>query len=127
MVMPKLFFAVPLVVVGAIAPGFTRHTPISRAPNVVGMKQVDFDRDVITIHEGERIQFVNSSNFLHVIAPGDRARITAQAGVPLLGPDDVRSMPRGEPFLTASWDTPGSYRLTCTLHPDMNLDVVVEP
>jgi plastocyanin len=35
-------------------------------------------------------------------------------------------MPRGDPFVTEPWDTPGSYRLTCTLHPEMNLQVIVE-
>jgi plastocyanin len=35
-------------------------------------------------------------------------------------------MPRGQPFETGAWETPGSYQVTCTLHPEMNLDVVVE-
>jgi plastocyanin len=123
---PRFVLAVPLVVFGAVVPGLTRQEPLPRRPNLVGMEQVAFDREVITIHQGQQIEFVNNSNFLHVIAPGNRARVSDGVGMPSFGPDDVRSMPRGDPFLTAPWETPGSYQLTCTLHPEMNLDVIVE-
>ena len=123
---PRFVLAVPFVVLGALLPGLTSEEPLPRRPNLVGMEQVAFDRDVITIHQGQQIQFVNNSNFLHVLAPGDRARVSDGAGVPSFGPDDVRSMPRGDPFVTGPWEEPGSYELTCTLHPEMNLEVVVE-
>jgi plastocyanin len=126
MTVPKSVFAVPFIVLGAVVPGFSRQEPLPRRPNLVGMEQVEFDRDVITIRQGQEIQFVNNSNFLHVIAPGDRARVSDGVGVPSFGPDRVRSMPRGDPFVTGAWDAPGSYQVTCTLHPEMNLEVVVE-
>ena len=47
-------------------------------------------------------------------------------GIPSLGSDDVLTMPRGKPYLTGRWDIPGTYQLTCTLHPEMNLKVVVD-
>jgi plastocyanin len=125
-VVPKFVVAVPFVVVGALAPGLTGQEPLPRRPNLVGMEQVEFDRDVITIHQGQQIQFVNNSNFLHVLAPGDHARVSDGDGVPSFGPDNVRSMPRGDPFVTGAWNEPGTYDLTCTLHPGMNLEVVVE-
>ena len=124
--LPKVVLAVPLVVLGAVAPGLTQDEPLPRRPNLVGMEQVAFDRDAIRIHRGQQIQFVNNSNFLHVIAPGDRARVTAAHGVPSFGPDEVRSMPRGHPYVTGPWEALGSYQVTCTLHPEMNLDVIVE-
>jgi plastocyanin len=123
---PKLVLAVPIIVLGAVVPGLTRDEPLPRRPNLVGMEQVGFDRDVVTIRQGQQLQFVNNSNFLHVLAPGHRARVTATAGAPSFGPDNVRSMPRGDPFVTKAWNTPGTYEVTCTLHPEMNLDVVVE-
>ena len=126
MAVPKFVFAFPFVVAGAVVPGVARQEPLPRRPNLVGMERVDFDRHVITIHPGQQIEFVNNSNFLHVIAPGEHARVSDVAGVPSFGPDQVRSMPRGEPFLTAPWDTPGTYEITCTLHPEMNLEVVVQ-
>jgi len=125
-VVPRFVFAVPFVVLGALVPGLTGEEPLARRPNLVGMEQVSFDRDVITIRRGQTIQFVNNSNFLHVLAPGERARVADAPGVPSFGPDDVRSMPRGDPFTVGPWEEPGSFDLTCTLHPEMNLEVVVE-
>ena len=72
-VIPRFVFAVPFVVLGAVAPALASDEPLPRRPNLVGMEQVEFDRDVIRIRQGQQIQFVNNSNFLHVIAPGDRA------------------------------------------------------
>lgn len=126
MAIPKLLIAVPFIAAGALAPALTHEDPLPRRPNLVGMEQVEFDRESITIRQGQQIEFVNNSNFLHVIAPGNRARVADGVGVPSFGADNVRSMARGEPYLTAPWDTPGSYQLTCTLHPEMNLTVVVD-
>ena len=125
MPIPRFVVAVPIVVIGALAPSLTDEDPLPRRPNLVGMEQVEFDRETVTIRPGQQIQFVNNSNFLHVLAPGDRARVADEAGVPDFGPDDVRSMSRGDPFVTDAWTEPGTYQLTCTLHPEMNLDVVV--
>jgi plastocyanin len=124
--LPKVVLAVPLVVLGAVVPGLTDHTPLPRRANVVGMAQESFDRQTITIRQGQHVEFVNNSNFLHVLAPGHKARVTNDPAAPSFGADNVRSMPRGEPFLTDAWRTPGSFQLTCTLHPEMNMTVVVE-
>jgi plastocyanin len=125
MTVPKFVWAVPFVVLGAVVPGLTHHEPLPRRPNLVGMGQVTFDRDAITIDQGDQLEFVNNSNFLHVIGPGDQARITATVDAPSFGADDVRTMPRGDPFVTGPWTKPGTYEVTCTLHPEMNLRVVV--
>jgi plastocyanin len=122
---PRFLLAIPIVVLGAVAPGFTRSEPHAGRPDLVGMTQVGFDRDVVTLDRGDRIDFVNNSNFLHVIGPGHRARLGDETGVPPFGPDQVRTLPRGDPFTTEPWDDPGTYGLTCTLHPEMNLEVVV--
>jgi plastocyanin len=125
MSLPKFVWALPFVALGAVLPGLAHHEPLPRRPNLVGMEQVTFDRDEITVDQGDQIEFVNNSNFLHVIGPGDRARITGETEVPSFGTDDVRTMPRGDPFVTGPWKRPGTYHLTCTLHPEMNLRVVV--
>jgi plastocyanin len=124
--LPRVLLAVPLVVIGAAVPGLTDHTPLPRRSNVVGMEQESFDRQTITIRQGQHVEFVNNSNFLHVLAPGHKARVTNDPATPSFGADNVRSMPRGEPFVTDAWTTPGSFQLTCTLHPEMNMTVVVE-
>jgi len=126
MPIPRFTFAVPFIVVGALAPGLTSEEPLPRRPNLVGMEQVSFDRDQVTIRQGQELQFVNDSNFLHVIAPGTSARVDDDTAVPSFGLDDVKSIPRGDPFVTGAWTEPGTYHVTCTLHPEMDLEVVVE-
>ena len=39
--LPRLAFAVPFVVLGALAPGLTSQEPLPRRPNLVGMEQVE--------------------------------------------------------------------------------------
>ena len=90
MAVPKFVLAVPLIALGAVVPGLTRQESLPRRPNLVGMEQTGFDRDVITIRRGQQIQFVNNSNFLHVLAPGHRARVSEAAGATSFGPDNVR-------------------------------------
>jgi plastocyanin len=127
MPMPKILIAVPLIALGAFLPGATEAALDQSAASTIGMKQETFDRSTVTIRRGSQLQLVNNSNFLHVIAPGHRARVTPVQGAPMLGVNNVRTMPRGEPFITEAWDTTGTFQMTCTLHPEMNLDVVVEP
>jgi plastocyanin len=127
MPIPKILAAIPLIALGAFIPGLRQPAIDQSATSTIGMKQEEFDRTTITIRRGAQLRFVNNSNFLHVIAPGDRARVTPTQGAPTLGNDDVRTMPRGQPFVTDPWGTPGTFQMTCTLHPEMNLDVVVEP
>lgn len=127
MPIPKILVALPLIALGAFTPGPNRPGIGQGTTSTIGMNQESFDRPTITIRRGAQLQFVNNSNFLHVIAPGHRARVAPAQGAPSLGGDDVRTMPRGKPFVTDVWATTGTFQMTCTLHPEMNLDVVVEP
>jgi plastocyanin len=123
--LPKVVFALPLIALGVWLPG--RGQPVSLAGHdtVVGMTQEEFDRQSVTITQDQSLELVNNSNFLHVVAPGVKARVDPDPAVPSFGPDEVRSLPRGAPFVTEPWEQPGTYHLTCTLHPEMNLTVVV--
>ena len=62
-----------------------------------------------------------------VVAPGEDARVDDTSLAPRFGARDVVSVPRGKVYQTLTWNTPGTYHLTCTLHPEMNLTVVVAP
>jgi plastocyanin len=125
---PRILFAVPFLVLGAAAPALAHTTsaPADRS-NLVGMRQESFSKDTVTLHVGEPLELFNDSNFLHVVAPGQDARVSDQAGEPRFGARDVVSVPRGTAYQTLTWGAPGVYHVTCTLHPDMNLTVVVLP
>ncbi|GAA1991615.1 hypothetical protein [Catenulispora subtropica] len=128
MAVPRILFAVPLLVLGAAAPALAHPAaaPAGRA-NLVGMRQESFSRDTVTLHVGDTLELFNDSDFLHVVAPGRDARVADQAGEPRFGARDVVSVPRGTAYQTMTWGAPGTYHVTCTLHPEMNLTVVVLP
>ncbi len=125
MAVPRVLWAVPIILAGWFATGFTHDLPMPNRPGMVGMKQEDFDRETVRLRVGERLELYNDSNFLHVVAVGADARVTKAAGAPAFGPRGVVSVPRGTGYQTLSWDSPGTYHVTCTLHPEMNLTVIV--
>ncbi len=125
MAVPKVLYALPILVIGVFLPGLTHATNLPARPNLVGMEQDNFDRSTVVLRVGQKLELVNNSNFLHVVAAGRNARVARPAGEPPLGSRGVVSVPRGTVYQTMSWNTPGTYHVTCTLHPDMNLTVIV--
>lgn len=96
------------------------------SPDAIGMEELSFTPPSKTIPAGTRIEFVNDgSRALHVLVPGDDARPRAQAGAPSFGGASGYRSEVGDRWLTPPWDTRGTYLVTCTLHPSMNLTVTV--
>jgi len=126
----RRLFAVAVIVAiaaaGLFAPGLSAATRLPKLAHVVGMVQMDYDRDVIYLQTGDRLWLVNDSNFLHVITLGTDGRIAHEAGAPHIGGRlGLEVMPHGKTYETPPWNTPGTYYMTCTLHAFMNLTVVV--
>jgi plastocyanin len=124
---PKILFVVPALAAAALLPGLSSKLP-APGENQVGMTQEAFAEDTVTIVAGSTLTFVNNSHFLHVLAPGEEARLTAQDGVPRF--DDrynTHIAEAGDQYTTTTWNSPGTYHLTCTLHPEMTITVLVLP
>jgi plastocyanin len=121
---PKTLFAVPLLVLGVLAPGVGR-SPAAAPAGSIGMEHEEFHVDEVTIHRGDTVTFVNDSHWLHVLGPGRDGRITGEDGVPSLGPRGAALTETGDSYTTARWTTPGTYHITCSLHPEMTVTVVV--
>lgn len=89
------------------------------------MGNESFARSVQTIHRGERLTLANNSRLVHVIGPGRGGHaVSPAAGVPVAG---LHLMQTNSVYTTGPWETPGSYDLTCSVHPKMTLNVVVNP
>jgi plastocyanin len=115
-----------VIAVGLFLPGLTSAFAVPKGPDVVGMVQTDFNLDTITLHAGQRLELVNNSNFLHVVTLGWNGKIEQEPGAPRFGGyGGLVTMPHGRVFWTPPWTTPGVYYVTCTIHADMNLEVVV--
>jgi plastocyanin len=85
----------------------------------------DFTRDVVTLHRGDTLTLINDSNAVHVIGPGKNVHVASpQPGNPMTG---FHLMQTNSVYTTGRWMTVGTFELTCTVHPGMNLKVVVVP
>lgn len=124
---PAVLLLVPALV-GAVWISDLQDAGTALSAGDIGMTEDNYSTQTVTVRVGEPLTFVNNSHFLHVLVPGTDARTMNQPGMP--GMDDAYGThvsETGDVYKTKSWATPGTYHLTCTLHPEMNVDVVVVP
>lgn len=100
--------------------------PADHEPGTIGMEELVFDTEKHVIPVGGRLTFSNTgSRALHVLVPGKNAQPRSQRGIPSFGGTSGQRAEVGDRWTTSAWTTPGTYWITCTLHPQMNLEVVV--
>jgi len=122
---PRFLIIVPGILAGIFVPSLIVTTPKPAPPNTVGMTNMDFTKDVVKLHRGERLIFVNSSHNIHVVGPGNNGQVVSPVrGDPLTG---FHLMETNATYTTGPWMTLGKYYVTCAIHPMMNLTVVVVP
>jgi plastocyanin len=124
MAVPRILFVIPGLLAGLLVPALTA-APKPAPSGAVGMISTDFSRETVTIHRGEQLTLFNSSNVIHVVGPGRGGRVIGvERHVPMVG---FRLMQTNSVYTTGRWMTPGTYYLTCSVHPDMTLKVIVTP
>jgi plastocyanin len=124
-----------LVVVGVAVLGLAGCDTASPTPNPqndtlgneVDMTQVDFTRHAVTIPAGTDVRFSNpAAGITHVLCIGANATCTPDATAPAeLTARDGLILAAGQ-LQDVTFDTPGTYKIACMLHPGMNLTVTVE-
>ena len=100
----------------------------SAGPNPVHMSGTNFVQHSITIKKGERITLINDDLFgSHTIANGTWENGTAKSqdepGAPQV--KDLQISGSGQVTI-GPFTTVGTFHLYCTVHPGMNLTVVVQ-
>jgi plastocyanin len=89
------------------------------------MTFTDFSKEVVTLHRGDSLTLADDSRNIHVIGPGENGHVLSPVrGEPLTG---FHLLETNDVYTTGLWLTPGTYHVTCSVHPDMNLKVVVLP
>lgn len=121
--LPPVLVAIPLVVAGLLLPaaGGPLRQP---AANVVGMGHEHFNRSEITIHRGQVLRLQNDSHWIHILGAGKGGHLQAPGQEPV---QDLRLMQQNDSYVTGRWTHAGTYYLTCSVHPEMTLKVVVTP
>lgn len=124
MKVPRILFIVPGLLAGLLIPALSA-APKSLPPGAVGMDATDFARSVVTIHQDQQLTLFNNSDVVHVIGPGTGGHVIGvERHVPVVG---FHLMQTNSTYKTPPWKTPGTYWLTCSVHPDMTIKVIVTP
>ena len=94
----------------------------------VHMKEMDFAQTSITIPKGSTFQLVDDSSAPHILANGSwmngSPQIMHEQGMPAMMAN-LQVMGNGSQTV-GPFNTPGTYHFYCTVHPGMNLTVVVQ-
>ena len=119
-----------LVIVGLLTV-FASACGIRDASNsslpTVHMGGATFLQTSITIHKGDMLNLVDDVASTHIIANGTwdngKAKPASESGAPAIKDVQVNGNSSGTigPFTTA-----GAFKLYCTIHPGMNLTVIVQ-
>lgn len=120
MAVPRILLLVPLFAAGMYLPA--AGTPKALPAGVLGMTHEGFSQTEVSVACGQTLTMQNDSNWSHIIGPGRDGTLFSEAGVPvttrhLMGTNDT--------FTTGAWDTAGTFTLTCSVHPEMTVKVVV--
>jgi len=95
--------------------------------NTVHMNNADFLQPSITIHKGESITLVADTGVPHRIANGAWENGTAQAAKEAGAPQVNNVQIDGNSSQTIGpFNTAGTFHLYCTIHPGMNLTIIVQ-
>jgi plastocyanin len=122
---PRILLVIPGLLAGILVPTVIVSTPKPAPANAVGMHFMDFSKDVVTLHRGDRLTLVNDSRNIHAVGPGQNGQIVSPVrGEPLTG---FHLMQTNAVYRTGPWLTLGTFHVTCSVHRTMNLTVVVVP
>lgn len=122
----RLLAAVPLLFVLALATG-CGGSGGSAAANEVRMNAADFEQTTITIKAGTALHLADEqSGTTHLLCLGKDGQCDSAAqGPQKLNAANPLEVDPGQ-SVDITFDTPGTYAITCTIHPGMELTVTVQ-
>ena len=98
------------------------------ASNEVSMSAGDFSATSVTIKAGQAVHFTDPAGIggPHTLCLGANGACDSSANGPLTLTGDGFTMNPGDPAKDVTFDTPGTYKITCSIHPAMNLTIIVQ-
>ena len=96
--------------------------------NDVHMGNTNFTQSSITISKGSSLNLIDDSAVTHIIANGSWVNGTpmpvTESGAPTV--NNLQFNTAGQSQTIGPFNTTGTYHLYCTVHPNMNLTVIVQ-
>jgi plastocyanin len=113
------FLLLPLLALAACAQQTT-------APNEVSMSGSDFSATSLTIKVGQAVHFTDPAGVgaTHIVCLGVDGNCATTAQGPQALEGDGFTINAGDPPKDVTFPSPGTYKITCSLHPSMNLIVI---
>jgi plastocyanin len=94
---------------------------------VVQMGTTNFLQSSVTLNKGENLKLVDTGSVLHILNPGSWVNGTptpaTQKGLPTL---NNLQFTGNDSHVIGPFNTAGTYHIYCTIHPGMNLTVIVK-
>src|SRR5438128_12419407 len=117
------FITAFVVACGGSTSSISSNTP---SPNTVHMGDQNFVQSSITISKGSSLTFVADTGAVHIIANGNWVNGSPhpmqESGAPTVNNLQFNG---NENQVIGPFNTVGTFHLYCTVHPDMNLTIVV--
>jgi plastocyanin len=122
-----IMFALLLSMLAACAaPSSNSSTNGSSGAYMVTMGGASFDSTSLTIPKGSTIMFMTEqSGTAHDLVIGNNGQPQPEDGAPDFGGTAGHIVGPGQTWTTDAWNTAGTFHVTCTYHPMMNLTVTV--
>ena len=122
---PRVLLVIPGIAAGIFVPTVIWHSPKPAPPHTVGMTFLKYDKNAVKVHRGDYLTIVDDSRNIHVIGPGQSGQIVSPVrGEPVTG---YHMLETNGMLKTGPWTKVGTFHMTCSVHPDMNIKVVVVP
>lgn len=115
-----LLFGLALLISLLAACGKASNTSNNTSQNpTVMMGATTFQATTITISKGQTITFTDdaATGTMHILAIGKDGVADTEDGAPDFGGPNGHSINPGESWTSPPWNTPGTYHVTCTVHP----------
>jgi plastocyanin len=98
------------------------------APNEVSMAGADFSVSSVTIKAGQSVHFTDPAGVgaTHIVCLGNEGNCDSAAQGPQALEGNGFTINAGDPPKDITFATAGTYKITCSLHPSMNLTVTVQ-
>jgi plastocyanin len=95
--------------------------------NEVSMAESDFSATRVTIKAGQAVHFTDPAGVgaTHIVCLGSDGNCDTAASGPQALEGSGFTINAGDPPKDVLFPTPGSYKITCSIHPSMNLIVTV--
>jgi len=100
----------------------------AKSSQTMMMGATTFQTTAVAVTKGGTITFTDdpSTGTPHILVVGKDGAASAEAGAPDFGGASGKSFEPGQSWTTSAWMTPGTYYVTCIVHPtSMTLTITV--